>query len=194
MLMIKPFAVSLLMMALSNASANEGTSDIASDNIKIATTFMNTLLTDRTTANSLMHDGFEFYFMGISQMANERPYSKETYWTIWMDEIVGPRVPGGFTKVEITEAIGDENGVALLVEGDAKGINGRYNNSYVFVFRFEDGKIRHLREYTSDLMVETRLYKQKLKHQKGFCFCSSQLTKYGYLTFFREEKHPSFNY
>ena len=49
-----------------------------------------------------------------------------------------------------------------MVEGDAEGINGRYNNSYVFVFQFEDGKIRHLREYSSDLMVETRLYKQKL--------------------------------
>ena len=48
-------------------------------------------------------------------------------------------------------------GVALIVEGNADGINGRYNNNYVFIFKFKDEKILSLREYTSDLMVETRL-------------------------------------
>ena len=49
-----------------------------------------------------------------------------------------------------------------MVEGDAEGINGRYNNKYVFIFKFKEGQIISLREYTSDLLVETRLYKQKL--------------------------------
>ena len=158
----KTLLLSLLALMLSVTYANEQRNQSAENNIKVATKFMNTLLSDREIAKSLMHDEFEFFFMGISQMANEEAYTKETYWTVWMDEVVGPRVPAGFTKVEVTEAIGDSNGVALMVEGDAMGINGRYNNSYVFVFRFEDGKIRHLREYTSDLMVETRLYKQRL--------------------------------
>ena len=162
MLAFKVLTISILTMMFSLTLAHDQKSNAASENIKVATKFMNTLLNERETANSLMHDEFEFFFMGISQMANELAYTKETYWTVWMDEVVGPRVPEGFTKVEVTEAIGDENGVALMVEGDAEGINGRYNNSYVFVFRFEDGKIRHLREYASDLMVETRLYKQKL--------------------------------
>ena len=65
-------------------------------------------------------------------------------------------------KWTLLDAIGDEKGVALMVEGDADGINGRYNNNYVFIFKFKEGKIVSLREYTSDLMVETRLYKQKL--------------------------------
>ena len=162
MLAHKAFTISLLTMMFSITSAHAQKSNAASDNIKIATKFMNTLLDGRETANSLLHDEFEFFFMGISQMANQLAYTKETYWTVWMDEIVGPRVPGGFTKVEVTEAIGDETGVALMVEGDAEGINGRYNNNYVFVFRFQEGKIRDLREYASDLMVETRLFKQKL--------------------------------
>lgn len=162
MFLARIISISSLTMIFFVASADQHRSNIASINIEVATTFMNTLLNDRETANSLLHDEFEFFFMGISQMANQQAYTKETYWNVWLDEVVSPRVPRGFTKVEVTEAIGDENAVALMVEGDAEGINGRYNNSYVFVFRFKDGKIRHLREYASDLMVETRLYKQKL--------------------------------
>ena len=79
-----------------------------------------------------------------------------------MDNVVAPLVPEGFKKVEVTDAIGDRQSVALMVEGDAEGVNGRYNNKYVFIFKFKEGKIISLREYTSDLLVETRLYKQKL--------------------------------
>jgi ketosteroid isomerase-like protein len=46
------------------------------------------------------------------------------------------------------------------------GINGRYANKYVFVFKFSGGQIVSLREYTSDLLVETRLYKQKIVADK----------------------------
>ena len=66
----------------------------------------------------------------------------------------------------VVDAIGDDDGVALMVEGDADGINGRYANKYVFVFKFSDGQIVSLREYTSDLLVETRLYKQKIVADK----------------------------
>ena len=62
----------------------------------------------------------------------------------------------------MVDAIGDNNGVALMVEGDADGINGTYANEYVFVFKFSEGEIISLREYTSDLLVATRLYKQKI--------------------------------
>ena len=134
----------------------------ASKNIATATKFMRTLLTDRETADSLLHQDFDFLFMGISPHLSNVPYNKETYWSVWMDEVIAPLVPDGFKKVEVVDAIGDEKGVALMVEGDANGINGRYNNNYVFIFKFKEGKITSLREYTSDLMVETRLYKQKL--------------------------------
>ena len=135
--------------------------NISSDNIAAATKFMNTLLTDRDTADSLLHEDFDFMFMGVSQISNVK-YNRETYWSVWMDNVVAPLVPEGFKKVEVTDAIGDRQSVALMVEGDAEGINGRYNNKYVFIFKFKEGKIISLREYTSDLLVETRLYKQKL--------------------------------
>ena len=135
--------------------------NIGSKNIVSATKFMSTLLTDRDTADSLLHEDFDFMFMGVSQISNVK-YNKQTYWSVWMDNVVAPLVPGGFTKVEVTDAIGDKDSVALMVEGDAEGVNGRYNNKYVFIFKFQEGKIISLREYTSDLLVETRLYKQKL--------------------------------
>ena len=136
--------------------------DEAVNNVASATKFMENLLTDRNTADSLLHDDFDFLFMGISPHLSNVPYDKKTYWSVWMDEIIAPLVPGGFSKIDVVDAIGDKKGVALMVEGDADGINGRYNNNYVFIFKFKDGKIISLREYTSDLMVETRLYKQKL--------------------------------
>ena len=135
--------------------------NIGSENIAAATKFMNTLLTDRDTADSLLHEDFDFMFMGVSQISNVK-YNRETYWSVWMDNVVAPLVPEGFKKVEVTDAIGDRQRVALMVEGDAEGVNGRYNNKYVFIFKFKEGKIISLREYTSDLLVETRLYKQKL--------------------------------
>jgi ketosteroid isomerase-like protein len=58
--------------------------------------------------------------------------------------------------------IADENGVAVIMEGDAEGVNGEYDNKYVFVYKFEDGKIISINEYNSDLLVATRLYKNKL--------------------------------
>ena len=153
--------ISLLAICL-NANAAHHEQNPASQNVAAASKFMETLLTDRETADSLLHPDFDFLFMGISPHLSNVPYNKETYWSVWMDQVIAPLVPDGFKKVEIVDAIGDEKGVALIVEGDADGINGRYNNNYVFIFKFKEGKIISLREYTSDLMVETRLYKQKL--------------------------------
>ena len=159
---IKAFLLATLLAFIVPANAADHQQTNASKNIVTATKFMETLLTDRETADSLLHPDFDFLFMGISPHLSNVPYNKETYWSVWMDQVIAPLVPDGFKKVEVVDAIGDEKGVALMVEGDADGINGRYNNNYVFIFKFKEGKIISLREYTSDLMVETRLYKQKL--------------------------------
>ena len=159
---IKAFLLATLLAFIVPANAADHQQTSASKNIVTATKFMETLLTDRETADSLLHPDFDFLFMGISPHLSNVPYNKETYWSVWMDQVIAPLVPDGFKKVEVVDAIGDEKGVALMVEGDADGINGRYNNNYVFIFKFKEGKIISLREYTSDLMVETRLYKQKL--------------------------------
>ena len=159
---IKVFLLATLLAFIVPANAADHQQTNASKNIVTATKFMETLLTDRETADSLLHPDFDFLFMGISPHLSNVPYNKKTYWSVWMDQVIAPLVPDGFKKVEVVDAIGDEKGVALMVEGDADGINGRYNNNYVFIFKFKEGKIVSLREYTSDLMVETRLYKQKL--------------------------------
>ena len=163
---IKVFLLATLLAFIVPANAADHQQTNASKNIVTATKFMETLLTDRETADSLLHPDFDFLFMGISPHLSNVPYNKETYWSVWMDQVIAPLVPDGFKKVEVVDAIGDEKGVALMVEGDADGINGRYNNNYVFIFKFKEGKIASLREYTSDLMVETRLYKQKLSPEQ----------------------------
>ena len=65
-------------------------------------------------------------------------------------------------KFDFVKSISEGNDVVWLAEGDAQGINGRYDNEYVFVFEFSEGKILSIAEYNSDLLVATRLYKQKL--------------------------------
>ena len=79
-----------------------------------------------------------------------------------MNQVFGRRVPQGFKKIEFTHAFGDADNVALMAEGDAEGINGRYNNNYALILRFKDGKIHRLDEYASVPLLETALCKQQL--------------------------------
>ena len=64
--------------------------------------------------------------------------------------------------------IADDEGVAVIMEGDAEGINGEYDNKYVFVYKFKDGKIFSIHEYNSDLLVA---------RQGSIKTSSSQVTK-----------------
>ena len=112
-------------------------------------------------ATGLIHEDFEFVFMGRAQISNT-VYTKETFRTVFVEQVFGPLVPNGFKKVEILYAFGDEENVAVIAEGDADGINGRYNNNYALILKFKDGKIYRINEYASDLLVETALYRQKL--------------------------------
>ncbi|MBA58974.1 MAG: hypothetical protein CMQ40_07350 [Gammaproteobacteria bacterium] len=133
----------------------------ASQNVANAKKFMASVLTEPDVAKSLVADDFEFVFMGRTRISNI-PYDRDSYFSVWLGEVVPSLVPGGFRKLEVVDAMGDEHGVALVMEGDADGINGLYDNKYVFVFTFSNGKISNLNEYNSDLLVATRLYKQKL--------------------------------
>ena len=157
---MKLITIFLSLLVSFGAFAGDHEHTTATSNIKVATQFINTVLVEPEVAQSLLHEDFDFEFMGVSQLAGV-VYNKATYFSEWM-VTVSELIPNGFRKLEVVDAIGDENGVALMVEGDADGVNGRYANKYVFVFKFSDGQIISLREYTSDLLVETRLYKQKL--------------------------------
>jgi len=158
---MKHLLVSTLLMLLSQiALADHHKNSIVTQQIAAAKTFF-ALDTPPAEADALLHDDFEFVFMGRAQISNV-VYTKETFRSVFMNQVFGPLVPQGFKKIEFIHAFGDADNVALMAEGDAEGINGRYNNSYALILRFKDGKIHRLNEYASDLLVETALYKQQL--------------------------------
>ena len=130
-------------------------------NKKMAGEFLDLALsTNPLDARELTHPDFKFVFMGNTEISNI-PYDRDAYFDYWLPEVVGKLIPTGIT-LTTTDMIADEDSVAVIMEGDAEGINGEYDNKYVFVYRFKEGKILSIHEYNSDLLVATRLYKNKL--------------------------------
>ena len=130
-------------------------------NKKMAGDFLDLALSaNPLDAQELTHPNFKFVFMGNTEISNI-PYDRNTYFDYWLPEVVGKLLPTGIT-LKTNDMIADDNGVAVIMEGDAEGINGEYDNKYVFVYKFKDGKIFSIHEYNSDLLVATRLYKNKL--------------------------------
>ncbi len=146
------FALAIVFSACSsNVDANK---KMAGDFLDLA------LSANPLDAQELTHPDFKFVFMGNTEISNI-PYDREAYFDYWLPEVVGKLLPNGIT-LTTTDMIADNDGVAVIMEGDAEGINGEYDNKYVFVYKFKDGKIFSIHEYNSDLLVATRLYKNKL--------------------------------
>ena len=138
-----------------------GCSNHKNENKKMAGDFLDLALSaNPLDAQELTHPDFKFVFMGNTEISNI-PYDREAYFDYWLPEVVGKLLPTGIT-LTTTDVIADDDGVAVIMEGDAEGINGEYDNKYVFVYKFKDGKIFSIHEYNSDLLVATRLYKNKL--------------------------------
>ena len=136
-------------------------SNNSSMNKKMAGDFLDLALSaNPLDAQELTHPDFKFVFMGNTEISNI-PYDRDAYFDYWLPEVVGKLLPTGIT-LTTTDMIADDDGVAVIMEGDAEGINGEYDNKYVFVYKFKDGKIFSIHEYNSDLLVATRLYKNKL--------------------------------
>jgi ketosteroid isomerase-like protein len=114
---------------------------------------------DPYTAQDLLHPDFTFMYMSQLPISNVN-YNRDTFFTVWLPT-VGSLVPKGIV-FETVGTIADDHGVALIMTGDAEGINGEYDNAYVFIFKMEDGKIHSIEEYNSDLLTATRLYSNKL--------------------------------
>jgi ketosteroid isomerase-like protein len=146
------FAVVIVFTACSsNVDANK----------KMAGDFLDLALSENPLdAQTLTHPDFKFVFMGNTEISNI-PYDRDAYFDYWLPEVVGKLLPTGIT-LTTTDMIADGHGVAVIMEGDAEGINGEYDNKYVFVYKFKDSKILSIHEYNSDLLVATRLYKNKL--------------------------------
>ena len=122
---IKVFVLAILITAcISSVDANK----------KIAGEFLDLALsTNPLDARELTHPDFKFVFMGNTEISNI-PYDRDAYFDYWLPEVVGKLIPTGIT-LTTTDMIADENSVAVIMEGDAEGINGEYDNKYVFVYR-----------------------------------------------------------
>ena len=151
---MKILGIGILMVLVSCSSNEDSNKKMASDFLDLA------LSANPLDAQELTHPDFKFVFMGNTEISNI-PYDRDAYFDYWLPEVVGKLLPTGIT-LTTTDMISDDDGVAVIMEGDAEGINGEYDNKYVFVYKFKDGKIFSIHEYNSDLLVATRLYKNKL--------------------------------
>ena len=116
---------------------------------------------DFELARSVLHEELTFTYMGITEDVGGIAHTTVSFFANHIP-LVGDLLPERIVLTTV-DVIADENGVALIMVGDAEGINGRYDNQYVFTFKFKDGLIHAAKEYNSDLLVGTRLYKNKLE-------------------------------
>ncbi len=87
--------------------------------------------------------------------------ARENLFNDYFKNIIPEILPNGIV-LKTVDTISDDNGVAIIQEGDAVGKNGEYDNKYVWVFKMKDGLIHSIREYNSDILVATQLYDYKL--------------------------------
>ena len=88
-------------------------------------------------------------------------WNRDNLFDEYFKNIIPEILPNGII-LNTVDTIFDENGVAIIQEGDAEGKNGEYDNKYVWIFKMKDGLIYSLREYNSDILVATQLYDYKL--------------------------------
>ena len=153
--MKKILLISLLIL-LTSCSIN----DKSMDNSANAQTFLDNIITNPEKAKSLLHDDFTFAWMGVIEQGG-KIWNKENLFDEYFANIIPAILPNGII-LKTVDSISDENGVAIIQIGDAKGKNGEYDNNYVWIFKFKDGLIHSLREYNSDILVAERLYDYKL--------------------------------
>ena len=157
-------AIVLFSMAVLASCSSQNQNKESEANIELVDKFFATVLTAPEKPKDLLHEDFKFEFMGISSLSGVI-YNKDEYFDVWLGEVIPQVLPTGI-ELTIVGKIADEEGVVFQVEGEAEGINGEYNNRYAMVFKIKDNKIISFEEYTSDLLVETRLYKKEIVDQK----------------------------
>ena len=126
----------------------------------MAQSFLDNIIVDPQKAKSLLHEDFTFAWMGIIEQGG-KIWDKENLFDVYFKDIIPEILPNGII-LKTVDAISDENGVAIIQEGDAVGKNGEYDNKYVWVFKMKNGLIHSIREYNSDILVATQLYDYKL--------------------------------
>ena len=130
------------------------------ENLKMAQSFFDNLFTNPEVSKSLLHNDFTFSWMGIIEQGGVL-WNRDNLFDEYFKFIIPKILPNGII-LNTVDTIYDENGVAIIQEGDAEGKNGEYDNKYVWIFKMKDGLIYSLREYNSDILVATQLCDYKL--------------------------------
>ena len=156
--MKKSFVLLISTLIISCSVTKENS--IKKKNLEMAQSFLDNIITDPQKAKSLLHEDFTFAWMGIIEQGG-KIWDRENLFDVYFKDIIPEILPNGII-LKTVDAISDENGVAIIQEGDAVGKNGEYDNKYVWVFKMKDGLIHSIREYNSDILVATQLYDYKL--------------------------------
>jgi len=70
-------------------------------------------------------------------------------------------------KGNVDKIISGVNGAVIVLSGEAEGVNGTYNNDYIWLYSInEDGKVSSITEYLSDLLFVKQLYGQDICGEK----------------------------
>ena len=129
-------------------------------NLKMAQSFFDNLFYKSEVSKSLLHDDFTFLGWYVIEQGGVL-WDRDNLFDEYFKNIIPEILPNGII-LNTVDTIYDENGVAIIQEGDAEGKNGEYDNKYVWFFKMKDGLIYSLREYNSDILVATQLYDYKL--------------------------------
>ena len=134
------------------------------NNREMAQSFLDNIMSNPEKAQDLLHEDFTFAWMGIIEQGG-KIWNKENLFNEYFKKIIPEILPNGI-ELKTVDTISDENGVAIIQEGDAEGKNGEYDNKYVWIFKMRDGLIFSIREYNSDILVATQLYDYELVNIK----------------------------
>ena len=129
-------------------------------NLEMAQKFLDNIILNPEIAKSLLHDEFTFSWMGLIEQGG-KIWNKDNLFDEYFKTIIPEILPNGIV-LNTVDSISDNNGVAIIQEGDAVGKNGEYDNKYVWIFKMKDGLIFSVREYNSDILVATQLYDYKI--------------------------------
>lgn len=156
--MKKSFLLLISTLIISCSVTKENS--VKKKNLEMAQSFLDNIIADPQKAKSLLHEDFTFAWMGIIEQGG-KIWDRENLFDVYFKDIIPEILPNGII-LKTVDAISDENGVAIIQEGDAVGKNGEYDNKYVWVFKMKNGLIHSIREYNSDILVATQLYDYKL--------------------------------
>ena len=150
-------SVSIFFISCSPSNQENATSK---RNLETAQSFLDNIIINPELAKSLLHEDFTFAWLGNIEQGG-KIWNRDNLFNEYFKNIIPEILPNGII-LKTVDSISDDNGVAIIQEGEAEGKNGKYNNKYVWIFKIKDGLILSVREYNSDILVATQLYDYKL--------------------------------